>query len=191
MTLIARDLMAGNPRLAELGFPEQARGHNAIAGGFQGQRQWTDHFPNGDFMEAMLCSSFDWDGIRQPYVFATENDALNAVSMLFGHLLTGSAQLFSDVRTYWSSASIKRVSGRDGRPMLHLINSGPSALDWTGGQSDANGHPTVKSWWDVKADEASRCLAQTAACCGSRWPLPSRTLDTTFSGRCGTRLSCS
>ena len=105
MALIARDLMVGNPQLAELGFGEEALGHNAIAAGFQGQRQWTDHFPNGDFMEAILNTSFDWNGIRQPYIVATENDSLNGVSMLFGHLLTGTAQIFADVRTYWSPDS--------------------------------------------------------------------------------------
>ena len=113
MALIARDLMVGNPRLAEMGFREEAEGHNALAGGFQGQRQWTDHFPNGDFLEAILCTSFDWNGIRQPYIVATENDALNGASMLFGHLLTGTAQLFSDVRTYWSPEAVKRVTGHD------------------------------------------------------------------------------
>jgi L-fucose isomerase len=111
MTLIARDLMVGNPKLSKLGYGEEALGHNAIAAGFQGQRQWTDHFPNGDFMEAILCSSFDWDGIRQPYMLATENDSLNAVVMLFGHLLTGAAQVFSDVRTYWSPDAVKGVAG--------------------------------------------------------------------------------
>ena len=109
MAMIARDLMVGNPRLAELGFGEEALGHNAIAAGFQGQRQWTDHLPNGDFMEAILNSSFDWNGIRQPYILATENDSLNGVAMLFGHLLTGTAQVFADVRTYWSPAAVKRV----------------------------------------------------------------------------------
>jgi L-fucose isomerase len=111
MFLIARDLLVGNPRLAEMGYGEEALGHNAIAGGFQGQRQWTDHYPDGDFMEAMLNSSFDWNGIRAPYVFATENDAMNGVSMLFGNLLTGTAQIFADVRTYWSPAAVKRVTG--------------------------------------------------------------------------------
>ena len=111
MALIARDLMIGNPRLAELGFGEEALGHNAIAAGFQGQRQWTDHLPNGDFLEAILCSSFDWNGIRQPFIVATENDCLNGAAMLFGHLLTGTAQIFSDVRTYWSPAAVKRVTG--------------------------------------------------------------------------------
>ncbi len=140
MTLIARDMMIGNPKLEALGYPEQARGNNAIAGGFQGQRQWTDHFPNGDFMEAVLCSSFDWNGIREPFAFATENDSLNAVSMLFGKLLTGTAQMFSDVRTYWSPESVHRVTGHklDGKAeagIVHLINSGPTALDWTGASS--------------------------------------------------------
>ena len=77
-------------------------GHNAILAGFQGQRAWTDHFPNGDFLETILNSSFDWTGIRAPYVVATENDSLNGVAMLFGYLLTGTSQIFSDVRTYWS-----------------------------------------------------------------------------------------
>ncbi len=140
MALIGRDLMVGNPRLKELGFGEEAMGHNAIAAGFQGQRQWTDHFPNGDFMEAVLCSSFDWNGIRQPYMLATENDSLNGVSMLFGHLLTGAAQVFSDVRTYWSPEAVKRVTGYDltgdaKNGFIHLINSGPSALDGSGEQT--------------------------------------------------------
>jgi L-fucose isomerase len=111
MTLIARDLMQGNPRLAELGFGEEALGHNAIAGGFQGQRHWTDHFPNGDFMEAILNSSFDWNGIRPPVIMATENDALNGACMLMGYLLTNTAQIFADVRTYWSPDAVKRVTG--------------------------------------------------------------------------------
>ncbi len=110
MTLIARDLMVGNPKLKKLGFGEEAIGHNAILAGFQGQRQWTDHMPNGDFLEAILCSSFDWNGIRPPYLVATENDAMNGVPMLFGYLLTNTAQMFSDIRTYWSPEAIKRVT---------------------------------------------------------------------------------
>jgi L-fucose/D-arabinose isomerase len=121
MTLIARDLMVGNNRLAEIGYEEEALGHNALAAGFQGQRQWTDHFPNGDFMEAILCSSFDWNGIRQPYMLATENDTLNGVSMLFGHLLTGSAQVFSDVRTFWSPDAVKRVTGYTPKALLPRV----------------------------------------------------------------------
>ena len=107
MAIIARDLMVGNEKLAEMGFEEEALGRNAIAAGFQGQRQWTDHFPNGDFMETMLNSSFDWNGIRQPYILATENDSLNGVSMLFGHLLTGTAQVFADVQDLLESGSCK------------------------------------------------------------------------------------
>ncbi len=165
MALIARDLMIGNPRLAELGFGEEAMGHNAIASGFQGQRQWTDHFPNGDFMEAILNSSFDWNGIRQPFVVATENDALNGISMLFGHLLTGRAQIFSDVRTYWSPEAVKRVTGYQvtgdaAGGFLHLINSGSTTLDATGQQTIAAG-PGMKQWWDVTAEDAEACLDAT------------------------------
>jgi L-fucose/D-arabinose isomerase len=170
MALIARDLMVGNPRLDELGFGEEALGHNGIVGGFQGQRHWTDFMPNGDFMEAMLNTSFDWDGIRQPYIVATENDALNGVSMLFGHLLTGAAQIFSDVRTYWSADAIERVTGY--RPtglaengVLHLINSGPSALDGTG-QQEVDGKPAIKPWWEVTPAEAAQCLEATEWCAG-------------------------
>ncbi|MFC2090662.1 L-fucose isomerase [Bacteroidota bacterium] len=165
MALIARDLMVGNPKLKELGFGEEAQGHNAIAAGFQGQRQWTDHLPNGDFMEAMLCSSFDWNGIRQPYMLATENDSLNAVPMLFGHLLTGAAQVFSDVRTYWSPDAVKSVTGydltgdaKDG--FIHLINSGPSALDGSGEQT-IDGKPAMKPWYEITEAEAQACLDNT------------------------------
>lgn len=159
MALIARDLMIGNPRLTEK-FPEQARGHRAIAAGFQGQRQWTDYFPNGDFLEAILCSSFDWDGVRQPFMVATENDSLNGATMLLQHLLTGSAQMFSDVRTYWSPDAVERVAGvRPGfaasEGFLHLINSGPSPLDWTGEAKSRGG------WWDLTAEDADACLAAT------------------------------
>ncbi|MBN1262625.1 MAG: L-fucose isomerase [Anaerolineae bacterium] len=165
MALIARDLMTGNPALAALGFGEEALGHNAIAAGFQGQRAWTDHFPNGDFMEAILCSSFDWDGLRQPYILATENDALNAVAMLWGHLLTGTAQIFSDVRTYWSPDAIERIAGRRptgiaGQGVIHLMNSGPTALDGTGAQ-EQNGQPVIKPFWDATPDDVRRCLAAT------------------------------
>ncbi len=163
MTLIARDLMVGNPRLADLGFGEEALGHNALAAGFQGQRHWTDHFPNGDFMEAILNSSFDWNGIRQPYILATENDSLNAVSMLFGHLLTGTAQIFSDVRTYWSPEAVKRVTGKSlsgygEQGIIHLINSGPTALDGSGEQL-LEGKPGIKPWWDVTPEDAEKCLS--------------------------------
>ncbi|HMR66955.1 MAG TPA: L-fucose isomerase, partial [Anaerolineae bacterium] len=165
MALIARDMMIGNPKLAELGFGEEALGRNAIASGFQGQRQWTDHLPNGDFMEAILNTSFDWNGIRAPYIVATENDALNAVSMLFGHLLTGTAQIFADVRTYWSPEAVKRVTGHTlaGRAeggILHLINSGPATLDGTGQQS-GDGQPVMKPFWEIGEDEVARCLDAT------------------------------
>ena len=166
MALIARNLMTGNPKLTKLGFSEEAMGHNAIAAGFQGQRQWTDHFPNGDFMEAMLCSSFDWNGIRQPYMLATENDSLNAVTMLFGHLLTGAAQVFSDVRTYWSPEAVKRVTGHNltGKAehgIIHLINSGSSALDGSGEQS-LSGKPAMKPWWEITEQEAQKCIDATS-----------------------------
>jgi L-fucose isomerase len=162
MALIARDLMVGNSKLEELGYGEEALGRNAIAGGFQGQRQWTDHFPNGDFMEAILNTSFDWNGIRQPYIVATENDALNGICMLFGHLLTGTAQIFADVRTYWSPEAVKRVTGLEltGKAaggILHLINSGPAALDGTGRQS-IDGRPVIKPYWQVTPEEVGACL---------------------------------
>lgn len=166
MSLIIRDLMVGNPRLAEKGLGEQAHGHQAIAAGFQGQRQWTDHFPNGDFPEAILNSSFDWNGRRAPYILATENDAMNGAGMLFGYLLTNTAQIFADLRTYWSPAAVKRVTGytledpaADG--LLHLINSGPAALDGCGRQSDAQGHPSMKPFWEISDDEAKACLEAT------------------------------
>ncbi len=165
MALIARDLMVGNERLAELGYGEEAHGRNAICGGFQGQRQWTDHFPNGDFMEAILTTSFDWNGKRAPYQFATENDALNAVTMLFGHLLTNTAQIFADLRTYWSPDAVKRVAGHEltgdaSNGLLHLINSGPATLDGTG-QMTVDGKPAMKPFWDITDDEVRACLDAT------------------------------
>ena len=165
MTIIARDLMIGNPKLAKLGFKEEALGHNAIAAGFQGQRHWTDHFPNGDFAETILNSSFDWDGIREPFIFATENDSLNAVSMLFGNLLTNTAQLFCDVRTYWSPDAVKRVTGHklsgiSENGFIHLINSGSACLDWTGEQN-IDGKPAIKPYWDITPEEVEKCLDST------------------------------
>ncbi len=166
MTLIVRDLMIGNPRLAEMGFVEESEGHNAIAAGFQGQRQWTDHFPNGDFLEAMLCSSFDWNGIREAFVVATENDSLNGVAMLFGHLLTNTSQIFSDVRTYWSPEAVERVTGKPLTGMaengiIHLINSGATTLDATGQQSK-DGKPAMKPFWEITQEEMKKCLEATA-----------------------------
>ena len=168
MAIIARDLMIGNPKLAELGFGEEALGHNALAGGFQGQRQWTDHFPNGDFMETMLNSSFDWNGIREPFVFATENDSLNGISMLLGFLLTGRAQIFSDVRTYWSPEAVKRVTGKEltgnaAAGLIHLINSGSTCLDGTGEQVQ-DGEHVIKQFWEVTPEEAGKCLDATLFC---------------------------
>jgi len=169
MTLIAKDLMHGNPKLKAMGFGEESKGHNAIAGGFQGQRQWTDHYPDGDFMEAILNSSFDWNGIRQAYVFATENDSLNGVSMLFGHLLTNTAQLFSDVRTFWSPEAVKRVTGKEltglaANGIIHLINSGSTTLDATAQQRDKDGNPVMKPYWEITEDEAQKCLDHTQWC---------------------------
>jgi len=165
MTIIARDLMIGNPALTKLGFEEEAQGHNAIAAGFQGQRQWTDHFPNGDFLEALLNSSFDWNGIRQPFVVATENDSLNGAAMLFGHLVSDTAQIFSDVRTYWSPAAVKRVTGKTlkgkaSEGIIHLINSGSTTLDGTGKQK-VNGKPAMKPFWEVNKNEVDACLKAT------------------------------
>ncbi|MBN1516684.1 L-fucose isomerase [Candidatus Sumerlaeota bacterium] len=165
MAMIARDIMVGNSRLAELGFGEEAMGRNAIAGGFQGQRQWTDHMPNGDFMEAILNSSFDWNGIRQPYILATENDSLNAAAMLFGHLLNGTAQIFADVRTYWSPEAVKRVTGHTlkgaaANGIIHMINSGPAALDGSG-RMQIDGKPAMKPYWQIKHTDVEACLQAT------------------------------
>ncbi len=167
MTMIMRDLMVGNPDLRRKGLDEEALGHNAILAGFQGQRHWDDHSPNGDFLETLLNTSFDWNGIREPYIVATENDSLNGVAMLFGHLLTGRAQIFSDVRTYWSPEAVERVTGwkptgvaKDG--FIHLINSGATTMDGTGAQRDAEGKPTMKQWWDVTEKDAKACLDATS-----------------------------
>ena len=165
MTMIGRDLMVGNPKLKKLGFGEESRGHNAILAGFQGQRQWTDHMPNGDFMEAILCSSFDWNGIRPPYLVATENDAMNGVPMLLGYLLTNTAQMFSDIRTYWSPDAIKRVTkvkpeGLAANGIIHLINSGASALDFSGRQT-SKGDSCIKPFWEITSKDVSECLKAT------------------------------
>ena len=153
MAMIMRDLMIGNKKLADMGYIEEAQGHNAIVGGFQGQRHWTDYMPNGDFAEAILNSSFDWNGIREPYVLATENDSLNGLSMLFAHLLTNKSQLFADVRTYWSPEAVKRVTGKEltGKAkngIIHLINSGAASLDCTGEQK-TNGKPSLKEYCNI------------------------------------------
>ena len=166
MTLIMRDLMQGNPRLLEKGFKEEAMGHNAIAGGFQGQRQWTDFYPNGDFPEALLNTQFDWNGLRESIVLATENDACNGVAMLFGHLLTNTAQIFSDVRTYWSPEAVKRVTGKEleGRAkdgIIHLINSGATNLEASGESKDSEGNPVMKPFWEMTEKDVEGCLAAT------------------------------
>ncbi|MGI5834042.1 MAG: L-fucose isomerase [Bacteroidales bacterium] len=166
MYLVIRDLMVGNPKLAELGFKEESLGHNAIVAGFQGQRQWTDYLPNCDFPEALLNSSFDWNGLRRPYILATENDSLNGVSMLLGHLLTNTASIFSDVRTFWSPEAVKRVTGytlegRAAHGIIHLINSGATTLDATGQQSNKQGEPAMKPFWEINQDEVNKCLKAT------------------------------
>ncbi|MHC1694350.1 MAG: L-fucose isomerase [Eubacteriales bacterium] len=165
MTMIIRDLMEGNPQLAKMGFIEESNGHNAIASGFQGQRQWTDYLPNGDFSEAILNSSFDWNGIRAPYVVATENDSLNGVSMLMGKLLTNTASVFCDVRTYWSPDAFERVTGKaipDSAPsgFIHLLNSGAAALDGTG-EMTKDGKSALKSFWEISEEEKDKCLTAT------------------------------
>ena len=165
MTLIIRDLMIGNPKLAAMGFGEEALGRNAIASGFQGQRQWTDHMPNGDFAEAILNSSFDWNGNRQAFVVATENDSLNGAAMLFGHLLTNTAQVFADVRTYWSPEAVKRVTGQiltglASNGIIHLINSGSASLDGSG-QQTRDGIPGMKPYWEISESDVKKCLEST------------------------------
>ncbi len=165
MTLIARDLMIGNDNLEKAGYGEEAMGHNALAAGFQGQRQWTDHFPNGDFMEAILNSSFDWNGIREPFLMATENDSLNGVAMIFGHLLTNTAQVFADVRTYWSPEAVERVTGWKPEGLaeggfIHLINSGSASLDGSGRQKYM-GKPAMKPHWQISEEEVDECLEAT------------------------------
>ncbi len=166
MTMVCRDLMTGNPRLLSAGFKEEALGHNAIAAGFQGQRQWTDFKPNADFTEAMLNSSFDWNGTREPIVFATENDTCNGLTMLMEHLLTNRSPIFSDVRSYWSLEAVKRVTGREltgmaAGGMIHLINSGSTTLDGTGRSTDREGNPTMKQHWDMTQQDIDACLGAT------------------------------
>ena len=164
--LIIRDLMHGNPKLKEIGFKEEALGHNALLAGVQGQRQWTDHWPNFDFPESLMCTSFDWNGIREAEVLATENDALNGVSMLFGHLLTNRGVMFSDIRTYWSPEAVERVSGKKPEGMaaggfIHLINSGATTLDATGAMSDKDGNPVMKHHWEMTQEDVEACLKAT------------------------------
>ena len=170
MACIIKDLMNGNPNLPE-GAEEEMVGHNAIAAGFQGQRQWTDFYPNCDFPESILNSSFDWNGAREPYVLATENDTLNGVSMLFMKLLTGRAQIFADVRTYWSGDAIKRVTGheiegkaKESDGFIHLINSGAACVDACGEVKDENGNAVMKKWWEMTDKDIDACMKATT------WP---------------------
>lgn len=170
MCMIIKDLFNGNKAL-QRNFTEESVGHNAIVGGFQGQRQWTDYYPNCDFPESILNSTFDWNGAREPYVLATENDTLNGVSMLFNKLLTGRAQIFADVRTYWSADSVKRVTGYDveGKAKLaggfiHLINSGAACVDASGEVKDDAGNPVMKRWWETTEKDADTLMSHTT------WP---------------------
>ena len=170
MACIIKDLMNGNANLPK-GCEEEMVGHNAIAAGFQGQRQWTDFYPNCDFPESILNSTFDWNGAREPYILATENDTLNGVCMLFGKLLTGRAQIFSDVRTYWSGDAVKRVTGYDleGKAkesdgFIHLINSGASCVDASGECKDENGEAIMKKWWEMTDKDIDACMSATT------WP---------------------
>ncbi|MCC2591920.1 L-fucose isomerase [Tessaracoccus sp. OS52] len=166
MVLIGRDLMEGNPKLAEMGFEEEAGGHGALISGFQGQRQWTDYLPNGDLMETLLNTSFDWNGKRKPSLMATENDNLNGASMVFNYLLTNRAQIFSDVRTYWSADAIERVTGHrpEGRAaagVIDLRNSGATTLDGTFAAKDDDGNPVVKPWWEVTDSDIEAMIQET------------------------------
>ncbi len=170
MMCIIKDLMNGNPNLPE-GREEEMVGHNAIAAGFQGQRQWTDFYPNCDYPEALLNTTFDWNGAREPYILATENDVLNGISMLFGKLLTNRAQAFADVRTYWSPEAVKEATGYDlegvakeSQGFIHLINSGAACLDFSGESKDENGNPVMKEWYDVNDDDIDAMLKATTWC---------------------------
>lgn len=170
MAVIIKDLFNGNKNLP-LGCNEESLGHNAIAGGFQGQRQWTDFYPNGDFPEAILNTSFDWNGAREPYILATENDTLNAACMLFGKLLTNTAQVFADVRTYWSPEAIKKATGFDlgGRAkesggFIHLINSGAACIDACGEVKDASGNGIIKPFWEMSGKDMEACLRAVQWC---------------------------
>ena len=167
MALIIKDLMSGNDKLPS-DTQEEKLGHNAIAAGFQGQRQWTDFYPNGDFSESVLNSSFDWNGAREPYILATENDTLNGVGMLFMKLLTARPQIFADVRTYWSADSVKKATGYDieGKAkeaggFIHLINSGAACLDASGAATDKDGNHMIKRWFDITEEDQEKILAAT------------------------------
>ena len=170
MYLIIKDLMAGNQNLPE-GCEEEMVGHNAIVGGFQGQRQWTDHWPNCDYPEALLSSTFDYEGAREPYTLATENDVLNGMGMLFMRLLTHRAQIFADVRTYWSGDAVKRVTdyklegkAKESDGIIHLLNSGAACLDACGECKDENGNAIMKKWWEVTEEDIKKMTDATLWC---------------------------
>ena len=173
MAMIFRDMMQGNPKLKKIDREEESLGYQAIAGGFQGQRHWTDFYPNGDIAETLLNSTFDWNGPRAPMPFATENDSLNGACLLFGYLLTGQANVFADVRTYWSPEAVKRVTGyklegkaKDG--IIHLINSGSAALDGCMACTDKDGNPVMKKHWDVTQEDADKMMSQATWCPANR-----------------------
>ena len=167
MMCIIKDLFNGQKDLPE-GREEEMVGHNAIAGGFQGQRQWTDYYPNCDFAESLLNTTFDWEGAREPYILATENDTLNGVSMLFGKLLTNRAQIFADVRTFWSPEAVKEATGytlegkaKEAGGFIHLINSGAACLDACGEVKDENGNAVMKPFWEMTEKDQEACLKAT------------------------------
>lgn len=169
MTMVVRDIMYGNEKLKEMGWHEESLGRNAIAGGFQGQRMWTDWLPNGDFMEAIMASTFDWNGAKSPIAFATENDTLNGVAMLLGTLVSDKSPCFHDVRTYWSADACERVTGKKpqgaaAQGFIHLINSGATALDCTGASKNENGEGCMKSWWDMTESDINACTDATDWC---------------------------
>ena len=164
MTIIVNDIMFGNPKLKEMGYPEEANCRNAIAGGFQGQRQWIDRLPNGDFMESIMNTSFDWRGKKEPFILATENDTLNGMSMLMNKLVTNCASIFADVRTYWSPSAVERVTGWKPEGLakngfIHMINSGAAALDGIGACKDENGKPCMKEWWKITKEDIKNTMA--------------------------------
>ena len=169
LSIIVKDILYGNPKLDELGWHEEALGKNAVAAGFQGQRQWTDWLPNADFTEAIMASTFDWNGVKSPTPFATENDTLNGVSMMLGTLITNTAPCFHDVRTYWSPEAVERVTGwkPDGAAQngfIHLINSGATALDGTGAAKNEKGEGCMKPFWEMTEEDVKACLAATDWC---------------------------
>lgn len=169
MTLVMRDILFGNPKLAEMGWHEESLGKNAVAGGFQGQRNWTDWLPNADFTESILASTFDWNGPKMPTAFATENDTLNGVAMMLGTLITNTAPCFHDVRTYWSPEAVERVTGKKptgkaANGFIHLINSGATAMDCTGAAKNEKGEGVMKPFWEMTDADVQACLAATDWC---------------------------